>query len=308
MGTPARQIGWSTEANLLHAILRQLDQLAGVISVSGGGGGGGGSFVTTDTVQPITALKNFTVVAGPAATFTSSTGNTVNVTATTGSGVYSTSVDGPAIEGFSVNDPGIFGYSSNEPGVFSHSQNSVGFIVDSLNAANLSDLAHFRSNGTPVAKISKAGQATVNGLVYTRGVDITNQDLDLLFNAGFYSGNILLNAPSNTFYYITVERFYDSEAWTLQTAKGFGGGLFDGKIYTRTRGNSTWQPWTQVVTTTSLTDKLTLKASTTLAAVLNIPVGPAPTTPVDGDIWLESNTLTGLKIRLGGVTRTITIT
>ncbi len=209
MGTPSKQIGWSTEANLLHAILRQLDQLAGVIAVSGGGGLG--NFVTLDTVQPIVARKDFTVVAGPAATFTSSTGNTVNVTATTGSGVYSTSVDGPGVEAFSVNDPGIFGYSSNEPGVFSHSQNSVGFIVDSLNVGNLSDLAHFRANGIPVFKIAKTG-------------------------------------------------------------------------------------------------KLLLSASTTAASLMNLPVGVAPAAPIDGDVWLEANTLTGLKIRLGGVTRTITIT
>ncbi len=209
MGTPARQIGWSTEANLLHAILRQLDQLAGVIAVSGGGGLG--NFVTLDTVQPIVARKDFSVVAGPAATFTSSTGNTVNVTATTGSGIYSTSVDGPGVEGFSVNDPGIFGYSSNSAGVFAHSQNFVALIVDSLNPGNLSDLANFSIGGVPAVRITNNG-------------------------------------------------------------------------------------------------KLNLKASTTLAAVLNLPVGVAPAAPVDGDVWLESNTLTGLKIRLGGVTRTITIT
>jgi hypothetical protein len=209
MGTPSKQIGWSQESNLLHAILRQLDQLAGVIAVSGGGGLD--NFVTLNTVQPIVARKDFSVVAGPASTFTSSTGNTVNVTATTGSGVYSTSVDGPAIEGFSVNDPGIFGYSSNSAGVFAHSQNFVALIVDSLNPGNLSDLANFNLNGVPAVRITNNG-------------------------------------------------------------------------------------------------KLSLKASTTLAAVLNLPVGVAPTAPADGDIWLESTALTGLKIRLGGVTRTLTIT
>jgi hypothetical protein len=41
---------------------------------------------------------------------------------------------------------------------------------------------------------------------------------------------------------------------------------------------------------------------------MRLEVGAAPTSPNDGDIWLESNTLTGLKIRILGVTRTITIT
>lgn len=172
--------------------------------------GVGGSSVTTNTVQSITATKNFSVATGPAATFTATTGNAVNVTATTGSGVYSTSVDGPGVEGFSVNDPGIFGYSNNSAGVFAHSQNSIAFIVDSFNLANLSDLANFNVNGVPKIRITNNG-------------------------------------------------------------------------------------------------KLILKASDALSALLNLPIGIAPTTPVDGDIWLESNTLTGLKIRLGGVTRTVSI-
>jgi hypothetical protein len=36
---------------------------------------------------------------------------------------------------------------------------------------------------------------------------------------------------------------------------------------------------------------------------LRLGVGVAPTTPNDGDVWLESNTNTGLKIRISGVTK-----
>jgi hypothetical protein len=39
---------------------------------------------------------------------------------------------------------------------------------------------------------------------------------------------------------------------------------------------------------------------------MRLNVGVAPTAM--GDVWLENSTLTGLKIRLSGVTRTITIT
>lgn len=39
----------------------------------------------------------------------------------------------------------------------------------------------------------------------------------------------------------------------------------------------------------------------------NLPVGSAPTAPVDGDVWREDNTNTGLKIRINGVTKTITV-
>lgn len=52
---------------------------------------------------------------------------------------------------------------------------------------------------------------------------------------------------------------------------------------------------------------LDLRASTTLEAVMRLRVGSAPATPNDGDIWLESNTSTGLKIRLNGTTYTINL-
>jgi hypothetical protein len=53
--------------------------------------------------------------------------------------------------------------------------------------------------------------------------------------------------------------------------------------------------------------KLTLKAGTTSLASLNIPQGAAPTSPVDGDVWREDNTDTGLKIRINGATKTVTV-
>jgi hypothetical protein len=58
----------------------------------------------------------------------------------------------------------------------------------------------------------------------------------------------------------------------------------------------------------SPTANLDIKASTTSSALMRLRVGVAPTSPNDGDIWLQDNTTTGLKMRLGGVTRTITIT
>lgn len=40
---------------------------------------------------------------------------------------------------------------------------------------------------------------------------------------------------------------------------------------------------------------------------LNLTVSAAPTSPVDGDVWREDNTNTGLKIRINGVTKTVTV-
>lgn len=50
-----------------------------------------------------------------------------------------------------------------------------------------------------------------------------------------------------------------------------------------------------------------ITASTVSKAQINLTTGVAPTAPVDGDIWREDNTNTGLKIRVNGVTKTITL-
>jgi hypothetical protein len=50
------------------------------------------------------------------------------------------------------------------------------------------------------------------------------------------------------------------------------------------------------------------QASTVSYAAFNLPVGTAPTAPVDGDVWRQDDTLTGLKIYLSGAVHTITVT
>lgn len=52
---------------------------------------------------------------------------------------------------------------------------------------------------------------------------------------------------------------------------------------------------------------LGIAAGTTAKAQINLAVSAAPSAPVDGDIWLESNTNTGLKMRINGVTKTVTV-
>jgi hypothetical protein len=160
MGIPAKQIGWSQESYLLHAISRQLELLAGVLAVSGGGGLG--NFVTTDTVQIITAKKTFTVVSGPSAVFSADTDNGLHASSSTGSGIYTTSVDGPGVEAFSVNDPGAFAYSTNSYGVYANSANSVSIVADCLNALNTSDIANFNFNSVIKAKIDYQGGFSAN--------------------------------------------------------------------------------------------------------------------------------------------------
>lgn len=53
--------------------------------------------------------------------------------------------------------------------------------------------------------------------------------------------------------------------------------------------------------------KTILAAPTTAYTSMNLPSGTAPSSPNDGDIWREDNTNTGFKIRINGVTKTITV-
>ena len=65
---------------------------------------------------------------------------------------------------------------------------------------------------------------------------------------------------------------------------------------------------TEPTTNSQVTALLHIGAGTTGSAQIRLAVATAaPTSPNDGDIWLESNTNTGLKIRINGVTKTVTL-
>lgn len=57
----------------------------------------------------------------------------------------------------------------------------------------------------------------------------------------------------------------------------------------------------------SATTFLNLAAGTTGVSPLRFIQGVAPTSPVDGDMWRQDNTNTGWKIRINGVTKTVTV-
>ncbi len=62
-----------------------------------------------------------------------------------------------------------------------------------------------------------------------------------------------------------------------------------------------------VVTPATTTAHMTIAAGGTGAAQINLATGAAPTSPQDGDMWRQDNTNTGLKIRVNGVTKTVTL-
>ena len=90
-----------------------------------------------------------------------------------------------------------------------------------------------------------------------------------------------------------------------------GGILFGANTYNNTETEPVYSARTDGAIGINVVEpraNLHIGPSTTDQALMRLEVGPAPSSPNDGDIWLESNTLTGLKIRISGATRTITIT
>jgi hypothetical protein len=142
---------------------------------------------------------------------------------------------------------------------FYHSNiNPVGRIFTDTGNLLLQNGGTFINNG--IDRLQVSGSALVDGLRYTRGIDISGQDLDSVVTAGFYSGNLLINAPSNQvgFFYITVERWSGDSNWAHQTATAFGtDDNIANKIYSRVRNLGTWTPWVELYTTGSLVDPIT---------------------------------------------------
>jgi hypothetical protein len=61
----------------------------------------------------------------------------------------------------------------------------------------------------------------------------------------------------------------------------------------------------QVTGTAKITSKLSMGAGTTSNAQINLASSTAPTSPANGDIWFDG---TDIKMRIGGVTKTFTLT
>ena len=127
-------------------------------------------------------------------------------------------------------------------------------------------------------------------VAYTMGKDKANNNLYL--KNFWYIGN---NSTAN---YIS-EDFYGNGNLTRLYASGnyvIGSGV---------AGDNGFK--LEVGGTARITSQLTMGIPTTSAASFNLPIGAAPSAPVDGDVWREDNTNTGWKLRVNGVTKTIVL-
>jgi hypothetical protein len=114
------------------------------------------------------------------------------------------------------------------------------------------------------------------------------------------------NISSGNFNYI-FGSYVDAKSATADGQLNIGNTIFGKGLYATASSSSTTKTDSTIgigidATTTST---LTLRASTTSISSLNIPSGTAPSSPVDGDIWFDG---TDIKMRIGGTTKTFTLT
>lgn len=100
-------------------------------------------------------------------------------------------------------------------------------------------------------------------------------------------------------YPITFQNLAGDIAITQDTGKTYGG------IFTPTETVRLKAGGTVGIGVTSPSAYLSIKASTTSIPHLNLTAGSAPSSPTNGDIWFDG---TDIKMRIGGVTKTFTLT
>lgn len=122
--------------------------------------------------------------------------------------------------------------------------------------------------------------------------------------------------PTTCVNFFFVDKFYNfmigKHAFSYRPAGnldiGDNGSTYS--IYQQGAGSVNWLAGKTVVggsPTTTLSAWITPAASNVTTALFNLPVGPPPTNPVDGDLWRQDNTNTGVKIRVAGITKTLTL-
>jgi hypothetical protein len=112
---------------------------------------------------------------------------------------------------------------------------------------------------TPTGAQTKATAAETAAKTWAQGFGLgttansltDNTDLNTLDGTGFYSGDLLTNAPSTAFYYIIHikhnDTFKQQIAFTLSSTNA--------KMLQRRQDNGTWSAWTEMETTTGAQSK-----------------------------------------------------
>jgi hypothetical protein len=158
-----------------------------------------------------------------------------------------------------------------------------------------------------LSAIGAGGQVllkTTFGTVVTVGnTGLTTFAAGISATAGTFTGQILTT--------VTTEQMrlrYDASHYLSTTVDSFGNTTFNivgagGITYGFNCNGSTALTFNE--TTLTFFAPLVTVASTTSSAGFRLTAGVAPTSPINGEMWQDG---TNLKIRIGGVTKTVTLT
>jgi hypothetical protein len=157
------------------------------------------------------------------------------------------------------------------------------------------NLVTFTETGSAVNNLNLANSATANAPVLSAVGTDSNIDITLTpkgTGVSRFSSTIVPNA---------------SDGAAIGTTALMWSDLFlaSGSVINFNNGDVTITHSTNTITVGG--GQQTFAATTTSYASFNLPTGTAPSAPVDGDVWREDNTNTGLKIRVNGVTKTVSL-
>ena len=128
--------------------------------------------------------------------------------------------------------------------------------ADNIAISNLANSAAVRYDVAQTLSLTAAAQAATNiklgvlnpvqfdQLKFTRAIDVSGTDLNVLTTGGFYNGATLTNAPDANWWYIEVQCHTNNTLWVLQQAWPL---TSTGGYYFRNRLNNVWSAWTQAV-------------------------------------------------------------
>ena len=218
------------------------------------------------------------------------------------SGVGDTFIGYSSASGFTTSQYNTFVGQSTGTGATSGNQNCLfganATITSGVNSSIAMGAYSQATSSNQLVAGSSSGGASITDVVFGVGSESSS-----IFNTGFTlrATNVATGQSNQA----------SSASLILAGAKGTGTGVGGDIIFKVALAGSTGSTQNSYATKATLsgtTGSLNFSGSTTAGAQINLATGSAPTSPVDGDIWREDNTNTGLKIRINGVTKTVTVT
>lgn len=237
-----------------------------------------GSTLTIADGKTLTASNTLTFVGTDSSTITFASGGTV---------IYSGG--SPNFAALGINTASLAGYGIRIAPTLTGATTSYGVRSQPTFASDVTVAGYgYYSSPTTAASaftLSNLYYFRVAGATFGAGSTVSDQ-------RGFYVDNAMTGATVNYGFYsdLAVSGTTRYNMYMNGTAPNYLAGQSG---FGMTPSQSAW---------------IQIAAASSTVASMFLTVGGPPTSPVDGMLWLESNTTTGLKIRLNGATHAVTIT